>query len=218
MAYRWTGWTRAIAVFPVVIAIWLSAYTFAAVGRSDSPYSFLLHECRDNGHCSLAQLRSQFRERLYAKDILEQTGNPLSDRWIGLIQPANLINDATAAITRHASDQNRVTALLGQSIASEMSLLHTGKWHHWPISFAYTDQLARSLSAHILQTDPVLLAGSIIIVRRDYELSGLEGDIWRKLTTEYELCAVADASSTIFAFKVADAARCHQSELNTFAK
>lgn len=207
---RTPGTARLLTMVPALIGFWLIAYAGMALGRAGGPYSFALQECRDHGRCSAAALASGLDRKLHGRDVLEPVGNFLSDRWMTILAPQNLLPDAVDIIEREAPADARVTVLLGQSIASELALLHTGKWQHWPISFVYTDQLVSRLARKIAATPVDLPAGALIVVAPGDGLGSMERSIWQRLQDEHTLCAVAETSGAVDAYRIGGPDGCPQ--------
>jgi len=197
-----TGRPRLLASIPIFATLWLTAYTFIALTRVNAPYSFVLQECRDKSRCTLTSLGTNFRQKLLAKDVLEPVGNFLSDRWIDIIKPKNLISDTVEIIAKYSAERTKVTVLLGQSIASEIALLHSGKWYHWPISFTYTDSLTPALVQRIVAAPVSLRPGDIIIVTAGGGLSLVEQGIWKRIKSEVSLCKLDVSSKAVTAYKI----------------
>jgi len=196
------GHTRLLTGIPVFVFLWLTAYTFITLTRADAPYSFVLQECRDNGRCTVEKLATNLESKLTAKDTLEPVGNFLSDRWIDIIKPKNLIKDTVAIIAKYSLEGTKVTVLLGQSIAGEMALLHSGKWQHWPISFAYTDSLVPALVRRIIEAPVSLKPGDIVIVTTGDGLSLVEMGILKRIKSEVVLCRLKITSKAVTVYSV----------------
>jgi hypothetical protein len=203
------GPARLLVLIPVLVAVPALTFAILALNRPDAAYSFAFHECRFAGRCSPAALAQILGQRLWARAVLDETGNYLSDRWIGLIKPPNLIRDAVAVIEAQAGRQDRITVLLGETMASELALLPTGKWQRWPISFSFTDQLVPSLADRIVAAPLRLRAGEFVLVRRDEaSLGAIEAGILQRIRSEATLCPLPEISPSIAAYRVAGLAGC----------
>ena len=126
-------------------------------------------------------------------------GDELYDRRIA--------GDAKRLIDRFAAEDVEVTVLLGESgsgtqILSDIALMFAGKWHTWPRSFTFTDELVPELAARILEAPVALRTGNVIILRRDETNLGLlEGGILKLIRSTGSLCALEGSTSEIAAYR-----------------
>ena len=82
-----------------------------------------------------------------------------------------IVKDAKGLIEKYAANKRHVTVLLGESadgsqMLSDIALLYAAKWHKWPVSYVFSDQLVPSLVERILTTPLPLQSGDIVIQRR----------------------------------------------------
>jgi hypothetical protein len=195
--------TSLALAIPVFVGVSALTFGWLALARPDAPYSFLLQQCRDQGRCTVSALRDGLNNAARRRVLLETTGNFLSDRYNDEGKTRDLVSDAVKMIQREA-DAPRITVLLGGALGSELALMYTDKWQRWPISFAYTDVLVPALAERITAAPIALVAGELVIVRRDYDsLPTLEAGIFKRIHREYALCPIADQSPTVIGYRIA---------------
>lgn len=204
--------SRLIASFSAKFLVTVSAFlclstlTFSwlALTRIDAPYSFYIQECRDRGRCSASALLERLRSSSTRQEILEITGNFLSDRWRDNAHMGEILQDSVKII-RHETPAPAITVLLGD-ISTELALMYTDRWQHWPISFVYTDALIPSLATRIVEAPVALNPGELIVVRRDKNaLPPIEIGIFQRIRKEYALCLIASSSIYVEAYRTAAA-------------
>ncbi|MGY4480909.1 hypothetical protein ACVWWR_000100 [Bradyrhizobium sp. LM3.2] len=87
------------------------------------------------------------------------------DRELGLRSTGNFLSldhydraivaDAKHLIDQYAASSPKVTVLLGegantQQMLSDIALMYANKWHSWPRSFTFSDELAPAIYTRIL--------------------------------------------------------------------
>src|SRR5262249_57048666 len=113
------------------IGLWVLTFTFLSLARQNSPYSLLLHECRDLGRCSPAAISRGFNETIRVRPVLERVRRPIIDGWF---DANGIVRDAVSMMMKWAPNEPAVTALLGRLrpeldvTASEPALMYAGKW------------------------------------------------------------------------------------------
>ena len=76
---------------------------------------------------------------------------------------------------------------------SDVALLHTGKWHLWPRSVTFADELNSALRESILSSAVKLHDGDIAIIRRDETTLGpLEEGLLRRIRANSTLCTLPE--------------------------
>lgn len=194
---------RFLFVIPIFIGVSTLTFCWQALTRADAPYSFLLQECRDQGRCTVSALLQTLEDTARRRVLMERTGSYLSDRYGDNPNTSQLVSDAVKLIQREAEGSS-VTALLGETVDSELALIYTGRWQPWPISFAYTDALVPSLAARIIAAPVTLKPGDLVIVRPSVQaLQMIEAGILQRIKSEYNLCPIADAQLSVNGYHIA---------------
>ncbi|MBR1003981.1 hypothetical protein ABIF65_004995 [Bradyrhizobium japonicum] len=194
---------RFLFVIPIFIGVSTLTFCWQAMTRAEAPYSFLLQECRDQGHCTVSALLHTLEDTSRRRVLMERTGSYLSDRYGDNPNTSQLVPDAVKLIQREAGGSS-VTALLGETVDSELALMYTGRWQPWPISFAYTDALIPSLAARIIAAPVTLKPGDLVIVRPNIQaLQMIEAGILQRIQSEYNLCPIADAQLSVDGYHIA---------------
>jgi hypothetical protein len=203
---------RLLALIPVAIGLWVLTFTFLSLFRQNSPYSFLLHECRDLGRCSPAAIARGFNETVRARPVLERVRRPSPDGWF---DTNGVVRDAISMMTQWARNEPTVTVLLGRLrpeldvTATELALMYAGKWNRWPRSFTPTDELVMPLAQRIIAAPVRLRAGELVLVRRDEAALGfIEAGILKRIRAEATLCRLPDPSQEVIAYRVAGSSGC----------
>jgi hypothetical protein len=206
------GRIRLLGFIPIAIALWVLTFTFLSLFRQNSPYSLVLHECRDLGRCSPAALAHGFDETLRLRATMDKVKRPIND---GLFDTKGIVRDAVAMMARWARDEDAVTVLLGRLLpqveltASELALMYAGKWDRWPRSFAPSDELVTQLAQRIVAAPVRLREGELVIVRRDEGALGfIEAGILKRIRAEATLCRISDSSKEVVAYRVAGPSGC----------
>jgi hypothetical protein len=210
-----TANSRLIGSFSARILVTVSAFlclstltlSWLALTRIDAPYSFYIQECRDRGRCSASAFLEGLNNASTRQDILEKTGNFLSDRWRDYGHMGEILQDSVKII-RQGTPAPAITVLLGD-ISTELALMYTDRWQRWPISFAYTDALVPSLAARIVEAPVTLKPGELLVVRRDKKtLTPIEIRIYQRIRKQYALCSIASSSTYVEAYRTAAAGAC----------
>ena len=206
------GLARLLALIPIAIGLWVLTFTFLSLFRQNSPYSLVLHECRDLGRCSPAAIARGFDETLRLRPTLEKVRRPLDD---GLFDVNGIVRDAVSMMTKWAGNEPTVTVLLGRLLpqleltASELALMYAGKWDRWPRSFTPTDELVLPLAQRIIAAPVRLREGELVLVRRDEAALGfIEAGILKRIRAEVTLCPIAHPSREVAAYRVAVSSGC----------
>jgi len=198
--------------FPTIIFILSLSFSLTALSRVSAPYSFYLQECRDQNRCTPTALTTELNRRLNLRSGLEITGNGFADSYY---DASGTIADAMDLLERLQPDQSRAVVLIGpvrnirviseirDQIASDFALLHSGKWHRWPRSTTFTDELLPSRLRKILDAPVVLNDKELVLVRMDEGLLGpLEAGILQNIRAKYTLCRVPDNATEVAAYRV----------------
>ena len=94
-------------------------------------------------------------------------------------------------------------------IASDVALMYAGKWHRWPRSYGFSDELIPAIVDQIVAAPVHLNVGELVIVRRDESNFGeIEKGILRRIRSEDLLCALPDQWKEIAVYRVAGKAGC----------
>ncbi len=134
------------------------------------------------------------------------------------------VREAVDAMQRLAADKPTVSVFLGSvlpaplvdsirdNIASDMALLYAGKWHRWPRSYGFSDELIPALVDQIVST-PIRLNGRDRhrstrrnVVRRDRKTYSAQNP------AETTLCLLPAQWKEIAVYRVADDAGCPLNE------
>jgi hypothetical protein len=206
------GWGRLLGSIPIALALWVLTFTFLSLFRQNSPYSLLLHECRDLGRCSPVALARGFDEVLRLRATMDRVKRPIND---GLFDTKGIVRDAVTMMARWARDEDAVTVLLGRLLpdveltASELALMYARKWDRWPRSFVPSDELVTPLAQRIVAAPVRLREGELILVRRDEGALGfIEAGILRRIRAEASLCRIPDSSTEVVAYRVGGPSGC----------
>jgi hypothetical protein len=206
------GLARLLALIPVAIGLWMLTFTLLSLFRQNSPYSFLLHECRDLGRCSPAAIARGFNETVRVRPVLERVRRPMTDGWF---DTKGVVRDAISLMTKWAPHEPEVTVLLGrlrpelEVTATELALMYAGKWNRWPRSFTPTDELVMPLAQRIIAAPVRLREGELVLVRRDEAALGfIEAGILKRIRAEAILCHLPDPSLEVMAYRVAGSSGC----------
>src|SRR5262249_13163493 len=119
-----------------------------------------------------------------------------------------IVKQAVHLSERWAADREKLVMLLGRMM-TEVALMHTSKWHLWPVSVLISDGLNKALREKILASPVKLREGDVVIIRKDEEtLEALEKAILQKLRLTSTLCALPEESSEIVAYRVSLTGAC----------
>lgn len=219
VCYGTAQWHR-LGYLGLPMAAFVIGLTFAvpALLHPSGPYSFLYHQCLYLGRCAPASIGHALGERLHGRQVMEYVGNTYSD---GYFDAAGVVRDAVRMMENLAPDQERVTVLLGpvrniklvgdirDQIASDAALLYAGKWHRWPRSNSFTDELLPARIEQILAAPVSLDDGELVLVRRDEQLLGaVETGILAMLRNDVTLCKLPDSTVAITAYRVSRKGNC----------
>jgi hypothetical protein len=209
----WVGkWpAKTLIAVPVTAAMLVMTFTFHSLLREDSPYSLLVHECRDLGRCTPASLLRGLDETLHVRSVLERVRRPATDGWY---DESGVVRDAVSVLAARPQDAaSRPTVLLGRLrrdlTASEFALMYADQWDRWPRSDTLTDELNPALAKRIIDTPIKLHEGDLVLVRRDESKLGvIDSGILRRVRAESILCRQQTPSPHIVVFLVAGAQGC----------
>ncbi|MBR1031231.1 hypothetical protein [Bradyrhizobium liaoningense] len=207
-----------VLTLPIVVGLWALSFTFLSLTRQGSPYSLLIQECRDYGHCSPSTLYAGFKEKIGVRPVLDQ----LNAKWsANYFDGSGAIRESVDATNRLAANQPTVGVFLGSvmpdplvdtlrdNFASDMAVLYAGKWHRWPRSFGFSDELIPALVDQIVSAPIHLNEGEIVIIRRDETSFGeIEKGILRKIRAEMTLCPLPEQWKAIAVYRVAGTTGC----------
>lgn len=208
--YRAKRWPAIIiALIPILAVLWALTYSlFALYSNGPRYYSFAIHECRDQGHCTPSSLWQTAQERLRDRLWLDQPG--ADDKGI--------VKQAVQLSERWAADREKLVMLLGHmnpgaptltTVMSEVALMHAGKWHLWPLSLIFSDELNAALREKILASPVRLTEGDVVIVRKDEETLGrLEKGILQKVRSSATLCTLPSEAIDVAAYRVSLTGAC----------
>ncbi|OSJ21492.1 hypothetical protein BSZ19_49720 [Bradyrhizobium japonicum] len=192
-----------LLTIPLIALLWMSIFSLLILFRVGSSYSLIVHECRDHGRCTPAALGRGLSEKLRHELALE----PEKGVWALNPYDRSVVVDANRLMARFA-DSNEVTILLGASdygyhMLSELALMYAGKWHTWPRSFAFSDELVPRLLESILAAPINLRSGNIVILRRNEaeELGSLEAGVLKKILSNGYLCSLEGPSDEVVAYR-----------------
>lgn len=207
-----------VLTLPIVVGLWALSFTFLSLTRQGSPYSLLIQECRDHARCSPSTLYAGLKEKIGVRPVLDS----LNAKWSGnYFDGSGAIRESVDVMNRLAANQPRVSVFLGSvtpdplvdtlrdNFASDMAVLYAGKWHRWPRSFGFSDELIPTLVEKIVSAPVHLNEGEIVIIRRDETSFGeVEAGILRKIRAETTLCPLPEQWKAIAVYRVAGIAGC----------
>ncbi len=203
MAARGDRVAISLSAIPLLVLFWMSSFSFLYLFRVGSPYSFVVQQCRDYGRCTPAALGRSVSETLRRDLALE----PRTDVWAMKPYDRQIVGDAKQLIERFAAEDAKVTVLLGASAGGDQTLgdiavMFAGKWHTWPRSFTFTDELVPELVARILAAPVALQTGNVIVLRRDEaKLGVLEAGILKLVRSTGSLCLLEGSTSEVAAYR-----------------
>jgi hypothetical protein len=184
----------ALSAIPLTAFFVIAAFSSLYLFRVGSPYSLVIHECRDKGRCSVNSLLEGLSETMRFRLGIDQG----HDVWAQNSRDVTgTIAEAVDLIDRYAAKDAQVTVLLGETepgrhMTSDMALMYAHRWHTWPRSFTFTDELVPALVAHILAGPVTLRTGDIVILRRDeINLGYLESGILKIVRSSGSLCFIS---------------------------
>lgn len=187
---------------------WASIFSCLYVFRVDSPYALLLHECRDYDRCSPTTL-TQSLSRTASDETALRTRSTF---WSLDDYDRAIVVDAKHLIEQFSGNATKVTVLLGGSsdgwqMLSDIVLMYANKWHTWPRSFTFSDELVPALLTRILASNVTLKTGDLIVQRRDDTSLGLlEKGIIDRIRAQGTLCELPGSTSEIVAYRFRKAA------------
>ncbi|MEP1577714.1 MAG: hypothetical protein ABJJ87_01865, partial [Lentilitoribacter sp.] len=196
---------RKVVFFVIIVSLsFIPYYYISQLYRKNSNYSFLLHECRDENRCTLPELAYGLRRAIAQRPVLEPVGNQWADYRL---QNENILQDAITVITKNLAKNSKPTVLLGKvqhiSYLSDLALLYSGKWHSWPRSFTFTDELVFSIRNGILDFSPQNMLQNLIVVRKDKAaLEIVESGIWARILSDFQLCPLKIESEKLEAYEI----------------
>ena len=192
-----------LSAIPLLALLWMSSFSSLYLFRVGSPYSLVVQQCRDHGRCTPAALGRGISETLRSQLTLE----PRADIWAMTPYDLQVLGDAKRLIDRFAAADTEVTVLLGENGAgvqtvSDTALMFAGKWHTWPRSFTFTDELVPELAARILAAPVALQTGSVIILRQDEANLGLlESSLLKLIRSTGSLCVLEGSTPEVAAYR-----------------
>ncbi|MFK4658857.1 hypothetical protein ABIF97_008791 [Bradyrhizobium japonicum] len=192
-----------LTALAAVAVFWASTFSCLYMFRIDSPYSLLPGECRDHDRCTPAAVYTALRAKVDRELALRSANNFLSldgyDRAI--------VADAKHLIDQYAASSPKVTVLLGEGagsrqMLSDIALMYANKWHTWPRSFTFSDELVPAIYARILATDVSLATGDLVVRRRDEaSLGSLETAILERIRARGSLCELRGSTPEVIAYR-----------------
>jgi hypothetical protein len=198
------NWVAAsLSAIPLIAFLWMSSFSLLYLYRVGSPYSLVVQECRDHGRCTPAALRQGLSDTLRRQLTFE----PGTDVWSMNPYDQGIAVDTKHLIDRFAANDAEVTVLLGENgdgnpLLSDIALMYAGKWHTWPRSFTFTDELVPALVARILATPVTLRTGNVVILRRDESNLGfLESSILKLIRSTGSLCALEGSTTELAPYR-----------------
>lgn len=205
-----------VLTLPVVVGLWALSFTFLSLTRQGSPYSLLIQECRDHGRCTPSTLYAGLKQKIRVRPVIDQLNAKWSENYF---DSSGAVRESVDAMNRLAASEPTVSVFIGSVIppgnpfrdnmAGDMAVLYAGKWHRWPRSFGFSDELIPALADQIVSTPIHLNDGEIIIIRRDEtQLGEIEKGILRKIRAETPLCLLPEQWKEIAVYRVAGKAGC----------
>ena len=192
-----------LLAIPLIALLWMSSFSLLYLFRVGSTYSLVVQECRDHDRCTPAALGRGLSERLRRELALE----PGTDAWAMNAYDRGIVTEAKRLVERFAADRSKVTVLLGGSyygyqMLSDIALMYAGKWHTWPRSFTFSDELVPQLVARILAAPVHLQSGDVVIVRRDEaELGSVDAGVLKLIQSRGSLCSLEGQSDEVAAYR-----------------
>ncbi|HEX9213495.1 MAG TPA: hypothetical protein VF901_23530 [Bradyrhizobium sp.] len=192
-----------LAAIATAIVFWASIFSCLYVFRIDSPYALLLHECRDHNRCTPTALTQNLSETVSRETALRVRNS----FWSLDDYDRTIVADAKSLIERFSGNATKVTVLLGESadgwqMLSDIALMYANKWHTWPRSFTFSDELAPALLTRILAKDVTLATGDLIVLRRDHaSLGQLERTIMERIRARGTLCELRGSTPDLAAYR-----------------
>jgi hypothetical protein len=200
---RWPG--IIIASIPILAVLWAFTHSlFVLYSTGPRYYSFAIHECRDKGHCTPRSLAHTAQERLRHRLWLEQPG---ADR-------RGIVKQAVDLSEHWAADREKLVMLDPgapslTAFMNDVALMHGGKWHLWPLSLTFSDELNAVLREKILASPVKLTDGDVVIIRKDEEALGpLEKGILQKVRSSSTLCTLPGEATDVAAYRVSLTGAC----------
>jgi hypothetical protein len=87
--------------------------------------------------------------------------------------------------------------------------LYAGKWHRWPRSYGFSDELIPALVAQIVSAPIHLNPGDLVIVRRNETTFGeIDRGILQRIRSENTMCTLPEPWKEIAVYRIADKAGC----------
>ena len=179
----------------------LIALSFFASGH---PYSLVVQQCRDHGRCTPAALGRGVSEKLRHQLALE----PAQVIWAMKSYDRRIVADAKRLIDRFAAAEQKsqccsARAITAYQMLSELALMYADKWHTWPRSFTFSDELVPRLVERIMAAPVRLRSGDIVIVRRNEaeELGTLEAGVLKLILSSGYLCSLEGQSDEVVAYR-----------------
>lgn len=88
-------------------------------------------------------------------------------------------------------------------------LMYAGRWHKWPISSAYIDQLSPKLTNYIVSRPIQFREDEVVITLADEDrLEPLHQTLLGKIREQWSLCPVAETESGVVAYRTSRDAAC----------
>ncbi|MBR0953457.1 hypothetical protein [Bradyrhizobium canariense] len=206
LAGRALGGDRVAARLAAVAAatvFWASMFSCLYVFRIDSPYSLLVQECRDMGRCTPSALGRGIADATRQELALP----PGTNVWALTDYDRRMVTEARNLIERFSGAGAKITVLLGASsggnqMLSDIALMYARKWHTWPRSFTFSDELVPALAERILAAPVKPATGDLVLLRRAPSGLGIiESGILSRLRAEGRLCYLEPGGTDVSGYR-----------------
>ena len=195
--------SAALAALAAGVMLWGTTFPLLYLFRAYAPYSLPFHECKDMGRCTPSALARGVAETVRRELTLE----PGDNLWALAGYDRAVVTEARDLIDRFSRGASQVTVLLGASagghdMLSDVALMYAQKWHTWPRSFTFSDQLVPALVDRILAAPIKLATGDLVLLRRDTaELGPIESGILKRLRSHGRLCNLDAGATEVSAYR-----------------
>ncbi|WLA54282.1 hypothetical protein [Bradyrhizobium diazoefficiens] len=182
---------------------WASIFSCLYVFRTDGAYSLLVQECRDMGRCTPSALGHGMTEATRQELAL----SPGTNIWALTDYDRTIVTEARTLIERYSGADAQITVLLGgssggQQMLSDIALMYARKWHTWPRSFTFSDELVPALVERILAAPVRPATGDLVLLRRDpTSLGTIERGILSRLRADGRLCYLEPGGTEVSGYR-----------------
>lgn len=192
-------------------------FSVSALSRPDGQYQFAGNVCVGQGQCSIRSVVNILLDKMAAQPVLEKVGNGYADAYF---DTRGVVRD-TVKLLKRPDIGARAVVLIGSvrddpilqdfrdQIATDISLFYAGKWHLWPRSDTFVDELLPQRVDQILASPIKLEERAVILVRRDEaRLGKIERGILARIRAEFNLCELKDSTPQVIAYRLVRRAFC----------